>query len=220
MPDQGSSFNKHLAISALCIQPYFVHPLIRSKLQSIDCWKLTEILLSLSLTRTLFLFQEMLGSGWPRGGIHSSTAGSPAATTASLGAWRKSSLSAMKGKKGRKKARGTKRKTEWLSITLALMSIKKIDLLCKNKKKTDQKKNENINLFHGLIPRIKWYLFWLTVSFFWWTARVLGLQSLAIMWAFFYNCANAFWTNHFPDNAGDATDFYLITWHDWVPQKK
>ena len=52
----------------------------------------TVILSSRSLTRTLFLFQEMVGSGWPLGGMHSMTAGSPAATTTSLGVWRKSSL--------------------------------------------------------------------------------------------------------------------------------
>lgn len=34
----------------------------------------------------------MVGSGWPLGGMHSMTAGSPAATTTSLGVWRKSSL--------------------------------------------------------------------------------------------------------------------------------
>lgn len=54
--------------------------------------QLTAILSSRSLTRILFLFQEMVGSGWPLGGIHSKTAGSPAATTTSLGVWRKSSL--------------------------------------------------------------------------------------------------------------------------------
>lgn len=53
---------------------------------------LTVILSSWSVTWMLFLFQEMVGSGWPLGGIHSITAGSPAATTTSLGVWRKSSL--------------------------------------------------------------------------------------------------------------------------------
>lgn len=47
---------------------------------------------SLALTRTLLRFHDTVGSGWPRGGTHSSTAGSPAATTMSLGACRKSSL--------------------------------------------------------------------------------------------------------------------------------
>ncbi len=51
----------------------------------------TVILSSLSFTFTLFLFQEIVGSGWPRGGMHSITAGSPAATTTSLGVCRKSS---------------------------------------------------------------------------------------------------------------------------------
>lgn len=62
------------------------------------CSQLTVILSSRSLTRTLFLFQEMVGSGWPLGGIHSMTAGSPAATTTSLGVWRKSSLRTAKTK--------------------------------------------------------------------------------------------------------------------------
>lgn len=56
---------------------------------------------SLVLTRTLLRFQDTVGSGWPRGGTHSSTAGSPAATTTSLGACRKSSLrTAGKGRRG------------------------------------------------------------------------------------------------------------------------
>lgn len=53
---------------------------------------LTVMRSSLSLMRALFFFQEMVGSGCPLGGMHSITAGSPAATTTSLGAWRKSSL--------------------------------------------------------------------------------------------------------------------------------
>lgn len=53
---------------------------------------LTEMRSSLVLTRALLRFQDTEGSGWPRGGTHSNTAGSPAATTTSLGAWRKSSL--------------------------------------------------------------------------------------------------------------------------------
>lgn len=57
---------------------------------------LTETRSSLVLTRTLLRFQETVGSGWPRGGTQSNTAGSPAATTTSLGACRKSSLSTEK----------------------------------------------------------------------------------------------------------------------------
>lgn len=47
----------------------------------------------MSLIRTPFFFQDTLGSGCPRGGTHSSTAGSPAATTTSPGGCRKSSRS-------------------------------------------------------------------------------------------------------------------------------
>lgn len=54
---------------------------------------LTVRRLSLSLRRAPSFFQETLGSGWPRGGTHSRTAGSPAATTTSTGGCRKSSRS-------------------------------------------------------------------------------------------------------------------------------
>lgn len=67
-----------------------------------DCI-LTVILSSWSVTWMLFLFQEMVGSGWPLGGMHSMTAGSPAATTTSLGVWRKSSLRTTKKNNNKKK---------------------------------------------------------------------------------------------------------------------
>lgn len=61
--------------------------------------ELTAMRSSLLLIRTLLRFQNTVGSGCPRGGTHSSTAGSPAATTTSLGACRKSSLRTKTGTK-------------------------------------------------------------------------------------------------------------------------
>lgn len=61
--------------------------------------ELTVMRSSLVLTLTLLRFQDTVGSGWPRGGTHSNTAGSPAATTTSLGACRKSSLRTRRRKK-------------------------------------------------------------------------------------------------------------------------
>lgn len=52
---------------------------------------LTVILPSSSLTGALPFFQDTAGSGWPRGGTHSITAGSPTATTRFPGDCRKSS---------------------------------------------------------------------------------------------------------------------------------
>lgn len=61
--------------------------------------ELTVMRSSLVLTLTLLRFQDTVGSGWPRGGTHSKTAGSPAATTTSFGACRKSSLRTRRRKK-------------------------------------------------------------------------------------------------------------------------
>lgn len=54
---------------------------------------LTVILSSLSSSGEPSFFQEMVGSGWPRGGWHSITAGSPTATMTSEGFCLKSSRS-------------------------------------------------------------------------------------------------------------------------------
>lgn len=78
--------------------PLFLIILIAGLVQSllIVFVELTVTRSSLVLTRTLLRFQDTVGSGWPLGGTHSNTAGSPAATTTSLGACRKSSLSTEK----------------------------------------------------------------------------------------------------------------------------
>lgn len=55
------------------------------------CEVLTVILSSLSSILTPSFFHDMVGSGWPRGGWHSRTAGSPAATITSAGFCLKSS---------------------------------------------------------------------------------------------------------------------------------
>lgn len=53
--------------------------------------RLTVILPSSSLSLALSFFQDTEGSGWPRGGTHSITAGSPTATSTFPGDCRKSS---------------------------------------------------------------------------------------------------------------------------------
>lgn len=78
--------------SCVCMSNYFEMGAWPLQLLYSVCVELTEMRSSLVLTRTLLRFQDTVGSGWPRGGTHSNTAGSPAATTTSLGACRKSSL--------------------------------------------------------------------------------------------------------------------------------